>query len=159
MKTSNQSSIQQSPTATPLNHGRQLSIRVAQSNAEGDLSDLLEIRSATGELELAIEVGPTGPRLRVRAVDIELCAEKTLTMRCETLEVTARGAASIAAGALLALAGDDVRVQAETGEVAIRANDDVDVRGERIRLNCDDPPMAATWAELESRVLELKGGG
>jgi len=159
MKASHQSSRQTVSDVTRLNHGRQLSIRVAQPDPDREVSDLLEIRSAKGELELAIEIGPTGPRLRVRAVDIELCAEKTLTMRCETLDVVASGGASVAAGQVLALSGDDVRVQAETGEVAIRANDDVDVRGERIRLNCNDPPMPTSWEELEARALASKGGG
>ncbi len=148
MKTDSRSAL------VELTHGRALSVDLDHAGV-----DLIQLRSATGEVELAIEVGPDGPKLRVRAVDIELTAERKLAMRCAELDVQVSGQATVAAEGELQMAGLDVRVLAERGEIQLRANDDVDVRGERIRLNCDDPPMPISWEEYEQRTRAALNGG
>ena len=49
--------------------------------------------------------------------------------------------------------------------MVLRANDDVAINGERVRLNSDDPPMPLTWEEFRARqaappgaMLEESGG-
>lgn len=146
---------QAGPTVVALAHGRELELEADR----GDGAARLVVRSPGGELELSITIGPDGPKLTVRAVDIELVAERKLSMRCEDLDVQARGSAKILAGGGLTISGEDVHVNAPQGEIALRANDDVDVRGARIRLNCEDPPMPVSWEELERRLSMPKEGG
>jgi len=133
-----------------LSHGRELTVKL------GEGADSILVRSPSGDVELAIEIGPDGPRLKVRAVDIELVADKRLSMRCEELNVTVGGTATIQAGGVTTITGKDVHIDAPRGELSLRANDDVDVRGERIRLNCDDAPMPTSWEEFEFRRASSK---
>lgn len=129
-----------------LSHGRSLAVTIGESGV-----DRIVVRSRTGELELAVELGPEGPRLKVRAVDIELSATRRLDIACESLEVRAGRSIEIAADEQLTLTGGDVHVGAPRGEVSLTANDDVAVRGERILLNSDAPPLPLTWAEFHKR--------
>lgn len=129
-----------------LSHGRSLEVAI-----DGSGVDRIVVRSRTGELELAVEIGPNGPRLRVQAVDIELNATRRLDISCETLQVHARRSIEIAAEEQLKLAGGDVDVRAPSGEISLTANDDIAARGERILLNSDAPPLPLTWAEFHKR--------
>lgn len=132
------------PTLT-LRDGRRLSV------VDDLATERIEIRSRTGDLEVHIELGPTGAKLRIAAVDIRLQATENLSIACGTLDVDVAGAARLHAAGQLSLQGEDVGISAPAGEIAIGANDDVAIRGERIQLNCDDAPMPLTWEEFEAR--------
>ena len=127
-----------------LSRGRQLKVELGASQ------DTIEIRSPAGDIELAIVVGPDGPRLKIRAVDIELVAENRLSMICNSIDIRASSDAKLEAGGVASLVGRDVSVTSK-GEIELDANDDVHVRGERIKLNCDEPPMPTSWSEYERR--------
>ena len=71
-------------------------------------------------------------------------------MRCAELDVQVSGNAVLAAQGAVTIGGRDVQLNAPGGEIALRANDDVDIKGERIRLNCDEPPMPLSWEAFES---------
>lgn len=120
---------------TILAHGRTLAC-----SADGDR---IELRSPSGELELTIELGPDGPRLRVRAVNLELEAAKAIRMKCETFALEA---------------DRDASIRAPHGAIALVANDDVDVKGERILLNADAEPLPRVWKEFEARVSKRGHG-
>jgi hypothetical protein len=136
----------------PLSGGRVLSV---QLDATG--SDRITVRSPSGQLELSVEIGPDGPRLRVEAVDIDLVASRRLSLQCSELDIAVSGDAKLAAEKTMTLVGQDVHVGAPRGEITLHANDDVDVRGERVRLNCEDQPMPVDWDEFRLRQGERGG--
>jgi len=136
----------------PLSHGRTLSIGVDPTSV-----DHIVVSSITGEMELSIELGPDGPKLRVRAVDIELVAAKRLSMRCESFLLQAERSAELLVDGPIRMRGEDVYLEAPAGELALTANDDVAIRGERILLNSDAPPMPSSSNELRSRADGKRG--
>jgi len=134
--------------------------------AEGGV-ERVEIRSPTGELEVSVVMTPEGPRLRIRALDIDLDAARSLRMRCQTLAIDVEQDAGVNVGGHFTekvggnvlrhaegqttLHGADVAICAPRGQVSVRANDDLDLKGERILLNADGQPMALTWEEFHAR--------
>jgi len=126
----------------------------------------IEICAPSGPCLLEVTITPEGPRVRLSGAQIEIAAPERLTLATKHFELKAERADIDVAGELreriggdairttkgtAALIGRDVRLKAPTGEVTIDANDDVDVRGERVRLNCEDPPMPQSWEEHDRR--------
>ena len=136
----------QSTDVLALRAGRTLRVR---AGADAD-EQVVELRSPTGDLELSIEITPEGPRLRIRALDIELNAARALRMTCVRAEI-------VASETIALVAGSDLNLSAQRGTAKIHANDDVDVRGERILLNSDAQPIASTWEEYETKLKALRG--
>jgi hypothetical protein len=126
--------------------------RVVEADVESQGRDRLTIRSATGEVELQICMTEKGPLLRFRAADVELEATRDVKVHCEEFHVKAEknivqesggdlrqrigGQADVKVRGRMTLAARETRVQAKRGNVQIEANDDVEVLGERIKLNC-----------------------
>ncbi len=126
--------------------------RVLEADVEGPGRDRLTIRSATGEVELQIYMTEKGPLLRFRAADLELEATRDVKVHCEEFHVKAEkhiiqesggdlrqrigGQADVKVRGRMTLAAREARLQAKRGNVQIEANDDVEVLGERIKLNC-----------------------
>ncbi len=126
--------------------------RVIEANAEGPDRDRLTIRSKTGEVELEICLTEKGPLLRFRAADVELEATREVKVQCENFVVQAKkdivqesggdlrqrigGQADVKVRRRMTLAAAESRLVAKRGNVQIEANDDVEVLGERIKLNC-----------------------
>jgi hypothetical protein len=126
--------------------------RVVEADVEGSGRDRLTIRSSTGEVELQICMTEKGPLLRFRAADLELEATRDVKVHCEEFHVKAEknivqetggdfrqrigGDADVKVRGRMTLAARDTRLQAKRGNVQIEANDDVEVLGERIKLNC-----------------------
>jgi hypothetical protein len=116
-------------------------------------------------LLLTVFLTDAGPILRVQGGEVEL-ASASLTLDCDRFALRARERTVIETTNLhYVVKGDvtqevtgkstlvaaDVSVEARFGNVGIKANDDVDVKGERIRLNCDDAPMAMTYDDFRAR--------
>ena len=126
--------------------------RVIEADAEGLGRDRLTIRSKTGEVELEICLTEKGPLLRFRAADVELEATREVKVQCEDFVVQAKkdivqesggdlrqrigGRADVKVRRKMTLAAAEARLVAKRGNVEIEANDDVEVVGERIKLNC-----------------------
>jgi hypothetical protein len=144
-----------------LGSGRSLAI-----TEEGG-EERVEIRAAGGALLLAMRLTDAGPVFSLSGASFEIAAARTLTLRAETLCISASKDLTLEAGDTLheRAAGNatreiggldrtvarDVEVQAHPGGISLRANDDVDIVGERVRLNSDDPPMPQTWEEHRAR--------
>ena len=112
----------------------------------------MTIRSKTGEVELEICLTEKGPLLRFRAADVELEATREVKVQCEDFVVQAKkdivqesggdlrqrigGRADVKVRRKMTLAAAEARLVAKRGNVEIEANDDVEVVGERIKLNC-----------------------
>lgn len=134
----------------------------------GPHGDLLRVRATSGEVVLSVLVTDRGPVLRFEAADLEIGAAGQVAIDCERFDLRARDAVNVEAGGMLTetVRGDTTRttsgtakqearnleLRAEPGTVTIRANDDVDLKGERIRLNCDPAPMPLSWEDFLARM-------
>lgn len=145
----------------PFASGRSLEI------AELPGEERIHVRAPGGQLLLSLRLTPEGPVLALSGVSLEIAAQKHIAIACEDLSIRTTGDASVDVGGSLRQhvrgsaireAGKasierarEVKVEASPGGVVIQANDDVDIKGERIRLNSDDPPMPLTWEEHRER--------
>ena len=118
---------------------------------EGGASDRITVRNPQGLVELSIRFTAEGPVLSFAAAAIDLKSEGAIRMDCERLELRARKELSVSSegdlretvagqkvsevGGRASLVAHDVRVQARRGDVAVKANDDVRLDGERVLLN------------------------
>jgi hypothetical protein len=150
-------------TALDLPSGRRVEIAV-----DGD-GETLRVRSIAGDCVLEVRLTDEGPVLSLRGAVLEIDASRSLTLRSDELRLQARraslevaedlierigGDAERRVGGDATLAARNVALDAQPGGIALSANDDVDVTGERVRLNCDDPPMPLTWEEHQRRLAE-----
>ncbi len=127
----------------------------------------LEVRAASGALVVSVRLTDAGPVFSMSGATIEIDAAKTLSLRGETVHVAAKGDVTIEAGGTLfqraggssvrEIAGLDrasageMEIEVHPGGISLHANDDVDIVGERVRLNSDDPPMPRSWEEHRAR--------
>ena len=103
-----------------LNDGRQVAI------IRDGARQAVEIRAASGQLELRIRLTEDGPVLSLDAVKVELRATD-VAVECETFAVTASQRVTIASAGTAELKAD--------GQLDVSSADDVNVIGKNIRLN------------------------
>ncbi|WP_437939396.1 hypothetical protein [Sorangium sp. So ce341] len=153
----------------PLASGR--SIEIAEEGA----GERIQIRAAAGQILVSIRMTDDGPVLSLAGASLEIAAARTLSLSCDTLQIQAaqdaaievggslhervRGSAVREAGRSARTTAREVKVEASPGGVEIRANDDVDIVGERVRLNSEDPPMPLSWEEFRARQALAGGPG
>lgn len=140
---------------------------------EGGAEDRIQIRSTRGDVVLSVRVTDQGPVLSISGVSLEISASKNLALTCETLEIKATTDASIDVGGSLrervggsvrreaagasTVTAREMKLDAFPGGMVLRANDDVAITGERVRLNSDDPPMPLTWEDHRDRRALAEG--
>jgi hypothetical protein len=140
---------------------------------EGGADDRIEIRSTGGEIVLSVRITDEGPVLSLSGVSLEISASKKLALKCDTLEIKAATDASVDVGGSLrervggsvrreaagasTVTAREMKLDAFPGGIVLRANDDVAITGERVRLNSDDPPMPLTWEEHRERRALAEG--
>jgi hypothetical protein len=117
----------------PLPSGRKLVLRI------GDAGEDVEIRSATGELDLRITLTDAGPVVSLRGARLELDAPD-VAVRCRDFNVQASGTAQIVA--------DELRAKTER---------DIHLNGSFIRLNCTPESEAAAQARLAQMEAQMSG--
>ncbi len=115
---------------------------------------LVTLRNAQDDVLLSfeIEITPAGAVVRGRAAALEIDAS-TVATRCDEFRVEARDRIELRSGGVInqeaqagiRVAGGDVEVQASPGAVRVRANDDVQLLGEQVLLNCDRQPPLPAW--------------
>ncbi|MEO7329886.1 MAG: hypothetical protein ABI193_15010 [Minicystis sp.] len=126
--------------------------RILEAERAPGGEDRVTIRAASGEVELSVLMTAQGPVLRFRAADLELASTKDVRVRCDNFKVEARGEishesqgdlrqrtggnASVKVRGKLSTKAAVVSVEAKRGGVQIEASDDVEILGERIKLNC-----------------------
>jgi len=129
--------------------------------------ELVHVRASDGQIMLSIRLTDEGPVLTLSAVSLELAARKHLSLEAETLSIRTSGDATLDVGGSLheRTRGNtirdvgkasierarEVRIDATPGGIVVKANDDVSITGERVKLNSDDPPMPLTWEEHRAR--------
>jgi hypothetical protein len=99
--------------------------RLVRLEADAGREELI-VCNAAGQVELRVRLTDQGPVLTLSGARIELDAD-TIALRCRELEIDAQQKARIEAAS--------VDVEAKLGGITLRANDDVEVEGERIWLN------------------------
>jgi hypothetical protein len=107
----------------------------------------LRVRQGDGpaRLELTILLTADGPVLRAHASALEIESDNELVARCGTFRVEARESIELRAGETLRASGRRVDVEASHGSARVRANDDVQLLGENVLLNCDR--AAPAWPD------------
>ena len=120
MKTDNGSSCRELELAS----GRSV---VCRSGA--DSCDEVTIHGPAGEVLLEVALTAAGPVLRFHAAQVQLDCQGSFKVRCESFEVQTEGD-------IVQQAGGGISLEARRGNVDVRANDDVNLNGERVRLNC-----------------------
>ncbi|HXJ18759.1 MAG TPA: hypothetical protein VMT03_00895 [Polyangia bacterium] len=141
------------PVVIPLGGGRSLEVRPERDAAT------LRIR-AEGDRQLQIEVRfeASGPVLRVEAPQLQVETPRAVSFACETFNVEAsRGIDLRSGGDITQTAAGNARVDAQRvdveaspGAIRLKANDEVQLLGEMILLNSDDPRLAAPMPEWAS---------
>ena len=97
---------------TETGESRELYLRDGRKVVVGDNDQLVEIRSASGMLELRIKLTEDGPVLQMESVKMQLKATESLEIAAKTIEIKAE---------------ESIDVVAE--------NNDVRVVGKKIHLN------------------------
>ena len=127
---------------------------------------VIRLSSAEGRGVVTIQFTDRGPLVTLNAADVEIVAARTLRLDSEELVVSAGQARFDVAGDLTQRVGGEARLhvrhnyelksaafdlEAVRGSGSLRANDDVNVKGERVRMNCDDPPIPVSMDEFYAR--------
>jgi hypothetical protein len=109
---------------------------------------LLRVGRGAGERTLEIEISLTadGPVVRARAAALEIDSDTDLVARCERFRVEARQSVDIVSEGTLRTQGRRVEVEATHGSARVVANDDVQLLGENVLLNCEPQPPMPQWA-------------
>lgn len=101
-----------------------------------------------------------GPVARLRAARVELETTSEVSLRCARFDVEATGGINLRAGGDLTTSAEAVGVEARSGRIVARANDDVQLLGEQILLNCDRAPAIPEWVtQAPSLVLGERFAG
>jgi len=98
-----------------------------------------------GTLEIEVSLTAAGPVVRARAAALEIESEGDLVARCDRFRVEARSAVDIVSAGAMRATGRHVDLQATHGSARVRANDDVQLLGEQVLLNCDRQPVLPRW--------------
>jgi hypothetical protein len=130
--------VPETPKPIDLIGRQQLMIRQEEHN------DTIEIHGADGTVLLSILVTERGPVLSFEGASLVLKTTGNLAIEAESLCLHGRAGASITSGGDLHVqAKGDIHSAAQSqtlvaslGDVRLRANDDVKMNGERIRMNC-----------------------
>jgi hypothetical protein len=124
--------------ALELPSGRRIS---CEEEASGEL---VTVQGPEGGVELRVLLTEDGPVLRFDAARLELQSAGTIRAECDRFEVAARsdvvqeagGDVSVQARGDLSTRARTTSVTSTRGDVALKANDDVTLDGERVKLNC-----------------------
>jgi hypothetical protein len=116
--------------------------RLEIERAHGE--DVLRISNPSGAPALTLLVREGEIEIRLEAGSLALRADGDLALEARSISMRGRegillesgGDARIAAEGTLVQEAARQRIRAHCGDVDVRANDDVKIDGERIRMNC-----------------------
>lgn len=137
-----------SPGPAAADPGRaENAITLAQGHSlvvEGDgARNVLTLVDPSGAAHVSISIGPEGIRLEVKGAALSLATTGPLAIEAESVSLhgkngialTSGGDARIEAEGHITSTGRSQQIRSVRGNVSIKANDDVQLDGERIRLN------------------------
>lgn len=138
-------------TTVPLGGGRSVEVRPM-----GDDQAVIRVRGQRDQqLQIEIRFEPSGPVVRVAAPELQLEGVQQVVASCDTFKVDARERIELRSGGeIVQQAAGTSRVEARRiemdaspGAIRLKANDEVQLKGELILLNCDHPSMAKPLPE------------
>ncbi|MBK8262296.1 MAG: hypothetical protein IPK80_13285 [Nannocystis sp.] len=112
--------------------------------------DLIRIAGADGLVALTVHVSPRGLEVRLEGAALTLKSSGALTVDAERLRLRGRLGVEIETDGALSLKAQEQAIEATLGSVQVRANDDISLDGERVRLNCDDQPRRRTHRRTQT---------
>jgi len=105
-----------------------------------------------GQVAIEITITARGPVIRATAAALELESATDIHARCDRFTVEARESVTLRAPAItqqaagtLRAEGRAIELEARAGDVRIHANDDVQVMGEQVLLNCERETPPPGW--------------
>jgi hypothetical protein len=104
-----------------LDGGRQVAV------VEHAGTQAVEIRAASGQLELRIKLTAEGPVLTLDGVKVEMNAAESLQIKCKDFKVESTGTTTIESAG-------DLKIKSD-GSLDIDSTDDIRVKGNKIYLN------------------------
>lgn len=118
-------------------------LRIDRQNPVGER---LELISADGVLQLSIEMTPNGANIQLSGRQIQIAAKEKLELKSPHIHIQASETLALESEQdITQNAKRDFfskariqNIEADLGNVNIKANDDVRVDGERVKLNCTD---------------------
>jgi hypothetical protein len=132
-----------------MRQGRTLTVQATSEQA------VVTIASATGATELSFEIrlDATGPVVSVKGSSIEVEAARRVGIRCDEFLVEAREKVELVSGGTFVqrsaeatrIDAKSLAIDAKLGGIRVSANDDVQLLGESILLNCDRPSAVPSW--------------
>jgi len=140
-------------TTVPLGAGRSVEVRPV-----GRDQTILHVRGQRGQhLQIEIRFEASGPVVKVAAPALELEGVQQVVASCDTFKVDARERIELRSGGeIVQQAAGTARVEARRiemdaspGAIRLKANDEVQLKGEMILLNCDHPSLTKplpSWA-------------
>lgn len=132
--------------------------------------EALRVVGPDGAVRVEVLVTPEGAVLRLAGPSVAIETAGAFAVRCASFRVEAESIALGASGDLVQRAGrgltlraghdaslsaQAVSVEARRGDVALAANDDVALNGERVLLNCPSEDEAAERARAATSLKEL----
>ncbi len=120
------------------NETRALALRrgyAIESADDGDEREVLRLRAPDGRICLKIILTPTGPEVEIASASLSIATDGDVNVACGRFAVDARGGIALRAGEDLETEAFAQRHRARRGDILLKANDDVQLDGERIRLN------------------------
>jgi len=106
-------------------------------------------RSTEAPLEITIVLTAQGPVVRARAAALQVESAGELLAKCGRFRLEADESVDIVSGGSVSVQGRRFDAVATHGSARVKANDDVQLLGENVLLNCDramSAPMPA-WAQ------------
>jgi hypothetical protein len=108
--------------------------------------DMVQFLDRSGQLTLTVVLTEQGPVLRFEGAALKLQATGDLIIEAEHLALAGRSEVALHSGGDMHVHAERdltsvARIQnikADLGNVNVKANDDVCINGERVRVNCDE---------------------
>jgi hypothetical protein len=113
-------------------------------------------RATEQSLEITIALTADGPVIRARAAALQIESTGELTATCGRFRLEAEESVDIVSGGGLTLQGRRLDALATHGSARLKANDDVQLLGENVLLNCDRSVSAPMPPWALPTVLEAK---
>ncbi len=119
-------------------------VAVRSGTAAG--GDELAVLAPDGRLCVTIELTERGPSVRIEAAELSVASRGKMQLSADSLTLTSDNDLALVAGGDLRLEAKgklatqafEQSIVATHGDVAVQANDDVRLDGERVRLNSPD---------------------
>ncbi|MDO6597316.1 hypothetical protein Q4512_10365 [Oceanihabitans sp. 2_MG-2023] len=131
----------------PLKKGHSLAI------LEKEEKDVIQVRNAQGVALFTIEVSNEGTNLNIEAENINIKASKKLQLSAENIDIKSKKELFLKSegnfnqfvkgNKTIKTQGENIEtaktqyIKAYLGDVKLKANDDIKLNGERVKLNCD----------------------